>query len=37
MPSVGKTEGMSHSIQQRTIRTNGVDLVVTEAGDPNGP
>ena len=28
---------MSHSIQQRTIRTNGVDLVVTEAGDPTGP
>ncbi|MEY3823776.1 MAG: hypothetical protein RL628_1884, partial [Actinomycetota bacterium] len=23
--------------QQRTIRTNGVDLVVTEAGDPSGP
>ena len=28
---------MSNSIQQRTIRTNGVDLVVTEAGDPSGP
>ena len=37
MFSVGKTENMSHSIQQRTIRTNGLDLVVTEAGDPSGP
>jgi pimeloyl-ACP methyl ester carboxylesterase len=37
MGNLGNTDDMSHEITHRVIATNGVNLQVTESGDPKGP